>query len=55
MKIKWKKDKEEMAGAGKKEKKILTPAEKKKRRKRIIMGAAEIGRASGRERVCQYV
>ena len=42
MKIKWKKDKEEMAGAGKKEKKILTPAEKKKRRKRIIMGAAAV-------------
>lgn len=42
MKIKWKKDKEEMADTGKKEKKILTPAEKKKRRKRIFMGAAAV-------------
>lgn len=43
MKIKWKKDREAMAGTGKKEKKekrSLTPAEKKKRRKRILMGVA---------------
>ena len=38
MKMKWKRDKGETIEAGKKEKKVLTPAEKKKRRKRIIMG-----------------
>lgn len=42
MKMKWKKDKGELTEAGKKEKKILTPAEKKKRRKRIIMGAVAV-------------
>ncbi len=43
MKIRWKKNKDEIAGTEikeKKEKKILTPAEKKKRRKRIFMGIA---------------
>ena len=38
MKMKWKRDKGEIIEAGKKEKKVLTPAEKKKRRKRIVMG-----------------
>jgi len=42
MKIKWKKEKNETVDAGKKEKKILTPAEKKKRRKRIILGVVAV-------------
>ena len=40
MKINWKKNKEETIETGKKEKKVLSPAEKKKRRKRIFMGVA---------------
>lgn len=42
MKMKWKKDKNEVSEAVKKEKKVLTPAEKKKRKKRIIMGVLAV-------------
>lgn len=40
MKMKWKKNKDEVSGN--KEKRILTPAEKKKRRKKIIIGVAAV-------------
>ncbi len=42
MKMKWKRDKNEVSEAVKKEKKVLTPAEKKKRKKRIIMGVLAV-------------
>ncbi|MCI8430486.1 MAG: efflux RND transporter periplasmic adaptor subunit [Lachnospiraceae bacterium] len=40
MKMKWKKNKDEVSGN--KEKRILTPAEKKKRRKKIIIGVVAV-------------
>ncbi len=42
MKMKWKKNKDEVPATVKKEKKILTPAEKKKRRKKILLGAVAV-------------
>ncbi|MDE7320924.1 MAG: efflux RND transporter periplasmic adaptor subunit [Lachnospiraceae bacterium] len=42
MKMKWKKNKDEVPATVKKEKKILTPAEKKKRRKKILFGAVAV-------------
>ena len=44
MKMKWKKNKDEVPATVKKEKKILTPAEKKKRRKKILLGAVAVCR-----------
>ena len=42
MKMKWKKNKDEVPATVKKEKKILTPAEKKKRRKKLLLGAVAV-------------
>lgn len=42
MKMKWKKNKDEVSETVKKEKKVRTPAEKKKRRKRILISVAAV-------------